>query len=263
MKLMEVQTWRVVAVLAMSISMLAGCKPRNEPVDNKQVSVQEQKIDSIPLIQSKTIDMEVLKSESCMAEGCTQYNLQTVDTNVDWINQYFDARIKKAEPTAFSAEPNEKVNVGDDSTAGLSQSSLSVRYISQWYKVATFIVNSYTYSAGAAHGLYHKEYVNFDLGKEQRISLQDVLVKGAEKKVVDELYNANASWLNDHSILREKLQLSDNFYYGAEGIVFVYPLYELASYAEGMTELVLPYRVTQTLIKPEYLPSLPHYKKTN
>ena len=48
-------------------------------------------------------------------------------------------------------------------------------------------------------------------------------------------------------------------YYGANGLVFVYPLYELASYAEGMPELVLPYYATAQLIKLEYLPSLPQY----
>ena len=262
MKLMHVKAWAIVSSVAISISLLTGCKPRNEPVrDDTQSVVQEEKLDSIPLIQSKTIEMNVLKPEACLVEGCTQYNLQTVETNVDWINQYFDDRIKKAQPAAFSPEPNEKVNIAEGSNAGVSQSSMSIRYMSQWYKVATFIAYSYTYSAGAAHGLYHTEYVNFDLGQQKRISLQDILQKGAEKKVVDELYNANSIWLHDHSITREKLQLSDNFYYGPEGIVFVYPLYELASYAEGMTELVLPYRVSQALFKPEYLPSLPSYKK--
>jgi len=133
--------------------------------------------------------------------------------------------------------------------------------LSQWYKVATFIVDSYTYSAGAAHGLYHKEFVNFDLSLQKRIALQDILIKGTERKVLDALYSANANWLNDHAITRDKLQLSDNFYYGVDGLVFVYPLYELASYAEGMPELILPYRVSQAVIKPEYLPSLPNYKK--
>ena len=58
-------------------------------------------------------------------------------------------------------------------------------------------------------------------------------------------------------ITRDKLQLSDNYYYGVNGIVFVYPLYELTSYAEGMPELKLPYQTAKDLIKPEYLPSLP------
>ncbi|WP_416202534.1 RsiV family protein [Acinetobacter sp. ANC 4558] len=256
---MKVQTWGVVTAMVLSIGLLTGCKPRNEPVIDKAESVQQEKLNQIPLIQSKTVTVELAKPEVCVESGCTQFNLQTVNTNVDWINEYFDNRIKKTEPIAFSTEPNEKVNLSAKD-ASLNQSSMTVRYMNQWYNIATFVINSYTFNSGAAHGLSHAEYVNFDLTHKKRISLQDILIQGVEGKVINALYDANSNWLNDHSITREKLQLSDNFYYGADGIVFVYPLYELASYAEGMTELVLPYQVSQVLIKPEYLPSLPNYK---
>lgn len=262
MKPINIKALSIATAVAISMSFLAGCKPRNEPVSDAQaVREDNNSSTSTLLIQSKTVEMKLPKSEACNTDGCTQYDIQTVETNADWINTYFEDRVKKADPVAFSTEPNEKVNLGDGSTAGLSQSSIAVRYISQWYNVATFAIASYTYNAGAAHGLYHTEYVNFDLSQKKRISLQDILVKGAEKKVLNELYDANSIWLSQHSIERDKLQLSDNFYYGANGIVFVYPLYELASYAEGMTELTLPYSVSQPLFKPQYLPSLPNYKK--
>lgn len=245
-----------------SISLLTACQPRNEPVQdsdkNKQAAAV--KTDSIPLIESKAAAMKLTKPEACDAEGCTQYSIQTVETNVDWINQYFAERIQKADPIAFSTAPNEKVNLAEGAEPGLGQSTTSVRYISQWGKIATFALESYTYTAGAAHGMYHVEYVNFDLKAKKRLALQDVLLKGAEAKVLSALYDANSMWLEEHNIERGKLQLSDNFYYGASGIVFVYPLYELASYAEGMTELNLPYQMTKGMFKPEYLPNLPNYE---
>lgn len=248
-------------VLSCSVALFAGCKPRNEPVEDQTNNAKQESPVQVPLIQAKTIEMKINKPEACDQDGCTQYDIQTVETNVDWINTYFAERIKKAQPMAFSVEPNQPVKMGEGSVAGLSQSSVAVRYLSQWYNVATFKIDSYSYNAGAAHGMYHTEYVNFDLSQKKRISLQDALVKGAEPKVVSQLYDANATWLSDHQIERNKLQLSDNFYYGVKGIVFVYPLYELASYAEGMTELVLPYPVSQSLFKAQYLPSLPNYKK--
>ena len=91
------------------------------------------------------------------------------------------------------------------------------------------------------------------------MALQDIMLPNSEAKMTEELFNHNYNWLNEHDISREKFKLSDNFYYGANGLVFVYPLYELASYAEGMPELVLPYYATAQLIKLEYLPSLPQY----
>lgn len=245
-----------------SMGALTACQPRNEPVQDKEKSAQAKPVqaESIPLIQSKAVTMKLNKPEACDAEGCTQYAIQTVETNVDWINQYFTDRIKKADPIAFSTEPNEKVNLAEGSEAGLSQSSTAVRYISQWGHIATFALESYSYSAGAAHGMSHVEYVNFDLKAKKRLALQDVLIKGNETKVLDGLFDANAVWLANHEISRSKLQLSDNFYYGANGIVFVYPLYELASYAEGMSELKLPYQMAKGLFKPEYFPNLPNYE---
>lgn len=247
---------------ALSFSLLAACQPRNEPVKDKEsrAAAQTVKAESIPLIESKTVKMQLTKPEACDAQGCTQYAIQTVETNVDWINQYFAERIKKADPIAFSTAPNEKVNLSEGSAAGLSQSSTAVRYISQWGHIATFALESYSYSAGAAHGMSHTEYVNFDLKAKKRLALQDILVKGAEAKVLDRLFDANSMWLESHEVERAKLQLSDNFYYGANGIVFVYPLYELASYAEGMSELKLPYQMAKGLFKPEYFPNLPNYE---
>lgn len=245
-----------------SIGALTACQPRNEPVADKDGAKQvaTAQAEGIPLIQSKAVPMTLTKPEACDAEGCTQYSIQTVETNVDWINQYFAERIKKADPIAFSTAPNEKVNLSEGSEAGLSQSSTAVRYISQWGHIATFALESYSYSAGAAHGMSHVEYVNFDLKAKKRLALQDVLVKGTEAKVLDGLFDANSMWLANHDIEQSKLQLSDNFYYGANGIVFVYPLYELASYAEGMSELTLPYQMAKGLFKPEYFPNLPNYE---
>ena len=251
--------WAVSAVVL--IGSLTACHPRNEPVEGETTEQKPAVVaDAIPLIQSKSVAMQLPKAQACDAEGCTQYTIQTVETNVDWINQYFTDRIKKADPIAFSTEPNQKIDLSDKTDAGLSQSTTSVRYISQWGHIATFAIESYTYAAHAAHGMSHVEYVNFDLKAKKRLALQDVLVKGADAKVISALFDANYMWLDSHDIERSKLQLSDNFYYGANGIVFAYPLYELASYAEGMPELKLPYFMAKGLFKPEYLPSLPNYE---
>ncbi|WP_154019437.1 RsiV family protein, partial [Acinetobacter baumannii] len=118
---------------------------------------------------------------------------------------------------------------------------------------------TYSYSAGAAHGMSHQEFVNFDLLNKKHITVEELIKPDVEKQLVDALFDANTNWLQEHNISREKLQLSDNFYYGANGIVFVYPIYELASYAEGMSELTLPYFEAAKYIKPEYLPSVPNY----
>ncbi|MEG2724133.1 MAG: RsiV family protein, partial [Acinetobacter sp.] len=106
-------------------------------------------------------------------------------------------------------------------------------------------------------GMSHQEFVNFDLSTKKNVPVSQLIKADMTQKLRDELYASNQNWLENHDIKKDKLQLSDNYYYGVNGIVFVYPLYELASYAEGMSELTLPYYTAKQFIKAEYLPSLP------
>lgn len=234
----------IVAVIA-----LTGCQPKKDTTNEKD------KVD-IPLIQAKVIAVKIPKQKVCLEDGCTNYDLQNVETNQKWIDEYFLNRMKKAEPNGFSnlADQQIKVAAGEPS---LNESSTYVRFVGQNYNLATFAIQTYSYSAGAAHGMSHQEFVNFDLSNKKHITVAELLKPEMNQKLRDELYAANQNWLDDHQIKKDQLQVSDNYYYGVNGIVFVYPLYELASYAEGMSELTLPYYSAKKFIKSEYLPSLP------
>mgnify|MGYP002662348434 CR=1 FL=1 len=236
----------------LTVIAMVGCQPKKE-----QSSATAEKVD-IPLIQAKVVAVKIPKQKLCLEDGCTSYDLQTVETKQKWIDEYFINRMKKAEPNAFANIADQKVKLPADEPS-LSESSTYVRFLGQNYNLATFAIQTYSYPAGAAHGIHHQEFVTFDLKQKKRLALQDIMLPNTEAKMTEELFNHNYNWLDEHDISREKFKLSDNFYYGANGLVFVYPLYELASYAEGMPELILPYYATEKLIKSEYLPSLPQY----
>ena len=252
------------SAVCLLVSVLSACQPHSDP-KQEQSTASELTVASsgvIPALQANTVALKLAQARVCDESGCTDYDFQTVQSNQKWIDDYFLARIKKSNPLAFETPTAAQKSVAssDVSTQQLNQASVMVRYIGQNDRLASFEMANFIYNAGAAHGMYHNEYVNFDLTRKQRIALQDLIVPGAEAKILDALFAANSMWLDDHAIKRDKLQLSDNFYYGAQGIVFVYPLYELASYAEGMTELLLPYHAVNKLIKAQYLPNLPSYK---
>lgn len=249
------------------LSFLSACQPSSKDTQvesaNNDVATQSQKV--TPALQSKTVPVKLQQASMCDESGCTEYEFQTVQTNQKWIDDYFLNRLKKTNPLPFEkSNPAQTTNQNQSDMqqqrAQASKTSNVVRYVGQNDRLATFELSSSIYNAGAAHGMYQNEYVNFDLSTQKRISLQDLIVAGSESKIIDALFLANSNWLSDHSIQREKLTLSDNFYYGTQGIVFVYPVYELASYAEGMSELVLPYSEVSKLIKAKYLPSLPVYQ---
>lgn len=243
---------------------LLGCQPKQPAQhDESQASIttaqhgQEKTVESY-WIEAKTRPMETAQKRVCEEEGCTDYAFQTIQTNHQWIDQYFEERIKKAYPVAFMSNPknNAEQEVAENK---LSQASARVRYMGQNQAIASFELSTRSYNAGAAHGSYHNEYVNFDLKNKKRISVDQLIVSGQQDALKNAVYNANLMWLSEHNIEREKFQLSDNFYYNGTGLVFVYPLYELASYAEGITELAVPFIRIKSLIRPQYLPQLPEY----
>lgn len=248
--------------LLSSMLMVSACQEKPAPQAEQAATATQHA--QIPLIQAKVERVNVVKKQFCDEDGCTQYDLQTVKSNVPWLDEYFLNRIKKDVPGAFEKDQNhaQAESEAQSSPKGLNQNSIYVRFISQQNNLATFVIQTYTYAAGAAHGMYHNEYVKFDLSTQKRLALTDILKPNVEAKVAEQLYDANANWLIQKDITRDKLQLSDNYYYGVNGLVFVYPLYELTSYAEGMPELKLPYQVAKDLIKAEYLPSLPQVEAT-
>ena len=213
----------------------------------------------IVLIDAKTVAVQLPQNEVCTVDGCTQYDFQNIQTGIAWIDDYFLDRLKKMDPVAFEKAKNLEQNTDNQKLPSISQAN--IRFLGQNKNLATFVMHTYTYPAGAAHGMYHEEYVNFDLKNKKRITVQDLVQKESEAKLVQALYEYNQNWLLEKEIKAEDLKLSDNFYYGAQGIVFVYSLYDLASYADGMSELLLPYHAVEDLINPEYLPSLPQFPK--
>ncbi|MBF7684357.1 DUF3298 domain-containing protein [Acinetobacter sp. B10A] len=238
--------------LACGVIFISGCQKQNtEQEATKTASAPAEKV-ALPAVSAKTVSVALPQKVYCESDECTAYSIESVDTNLPWVNEYFAQRLKKDAPLAFAKSPH--VVAKETSESDINQSNYSVRFIAQNYHLITFVLESDSYSAGAAHGMYHKEYVIFDLNTQKRVTMSDLYSTDQQMKVYQALYSANEPWLKEHGIEAGKLEPTDNFYYGQDGLVFVYPLYELASYAEGMTELTLPYVDAKTLINPQYLP---------
>lgn len=251
MKAQAFKTMLFAGTLGLATLTMLGCQPEPEVVEQTAPAKQEA---HIPLIQAQAEAIPDVQSVMCEKEGCTRYNFLSVKTNVDWIDAYFLERIKRAEPVAFQAQKQAKPE--DIDINSLDQRSIRVGYLGQQNNFATFIIKNYQFKTGSEFGLYHHEYVNFDLLKQKRLALEDILKKGAEAKLLDALYESNLLWLQAHDIEKAQLKLSDNYYFNAQGLVMVYPLYEMADYTTGMPELKVPYDDLTELLKAEYLPNL-------
>lgn len=86
----------------MTVVVLVGCQPKQDQTTKVEKN-------DIPLIQAKVVTVKIPKQKVCLEDGCTNYDLQTVETNQKWIDDYFVNRMKKAEPNAFADLPDQQV----------------------------------------------------------------------------------------------------------------------------------------------------------
>ncbi|WON93855.1 MULTISPECIES: DUF3298 and DUF4163 domain-containing protein [unclassified Sphingobacterium] len=110
---------------------------------------------------------------------------------------------------------------------------------------------------GGAHGDHFTLYSNFDRQSNKPISIDDVIQKENKDKFVKiaEQYFRKQEGLSDDDSFNGKyffedgkFSLADNFTFEKDDILFYYNVYEIKSYAEGNTELRIPYTTFKHLI---------------
>ena len=133
---------------------------------------------------------------------------------------------------------------------GLS-SSISSR-VSQIYhfneRYISFTQQNYDYTGGA-HGMPYWIPHTFDLETGAELGLSDIVANSEEelKEIVTaeftKMYNAEPGmyWENAIESVHEWTNLESAFYLSKEGLVIYYGPYDLASYAAGFQEIVVPY----------------------
>jgi len=116
--------------------------------------------------------------------------------------------------------------------------------------------------AGGAHGNANVWYLNLDTANGRRLALADVLVEGAVPRLtaISERYFRKERELSPNADLKAagfwwpdgRFHLNENFGIQDQSLVFFYNQYEIASYADGPTEIEIPFREIRELLRPEY-----------
>lgn len=127
------------------------------------------------------------------------------------------------------------------------------------FKHATFLSasNSTTAYTGGAHPLNSRKYINITRDGKRITSLdffvtdQAKLTELAEKQFRAQQNIPPKQNLSDagFSFENDRFYLPENYGFNENGIVFYYNSYEIASYAQGPTELVIPYSVLEGICK--------------
>ncbi len=112
--------------------------------------------------------------------------------------------------------------------------------------------------SGGAHPNHNDEYLNWNIRADKTISLDDLLINDYETQLThiaetifrkDENLSKDQS-LADYNFENNTFALNNNFQITPDGINFFYNSYEIKSYAEGTTDLLIPYTAIKKLLRP-------------
>jgi len=129
-------------------------------------------------------------------------------------------------------------------------------------QIITIETFNYAYTGGA-HGNYGTVFYNFDVATGAIIDLKKLLVvnyESALKAIAEPLFKkayleegmtkySEAGFYFEHDVFT----LTDNFAITKEGLKFVYNPYEVAPYALGQQEIIIPYTSLKEVIRKDGL----------
>ncbi len=119
------------------------------------------------------------------------------------------------------------------------------------------------YWTGMAHGIKGSQFLIWDNASEKGLTIDNLLLSGAGHKFDAALRDAHASWLSQHASAIDDIpgfkrmwpySASDNVALTDLGLLVKYQPYEIAPYAWGEPELLIPYSKLDGILKPKYLP---------
>ena len=189
-------------------------------------------------------------------EGEVNISLLGLKTNVAWLNDLlwselvkndFGENVSKTRDQMLSKYKtiwnDVKESLEKEPELGFS-SNTWMMFVGQKEKLATFAIRYYSYTGGA-HGLGGSEYLTIDMTTHKVLMLSDII----EQKKLPEVKELLWSFYTDYGRIKDEeaftkktdFDVSKNFYLAHDGIHFIYHEYEIASYAEGEQDLVIPW----------------------
>jgi len=122
--------------------------------------------------------------------------------------------------------------------------------------IITILMNSYSFTGGA-HGYASTAYLNFDKKQGAELDNWDLFddlegfEKYAEAKFREQEKIPEDGNINDTGFMFESdsFHLPNNIGYTPDGLKLIYNQYEVASYADGPIELILPYNEVNRYLK--------------
>ena len=236
-------------------------------VENTQLKAEKEKAEKVipaifaekDVIFEKVEKIKYSKSQErwfSSDEGEVNISLLGLKTNVAWLNDLlwselvkndFGENVSKTRDQMLSKYKtiwnDVKESLEKEPELGFSRNTWMM-FVGQKEKLATFAIRYYSYTGGA-HGLGGSEYLTIDMTTHKVLTLSDII----EQKKLPEVKELLWSFYTDYGRIKDEeaftkktdFDVSKNFYLAHDGIHFIYHEYEIASYAAGEQDLVIPW----------------------
>jgi peptidoglycan-N-acetylmuramic acid deacetylase PdaC-like protein/uncharacterized protein DUF3298 len=116
-------------------------------------------------------------------------------------------------------------------------------------EIISIAINSYL-NTGGAHGNMNVTFLNFNPKTGDVLTFDDLFTnKGDLTKAVKPFFDEKTKAENTAYFFGEDFHLPGNIGFNDEGIIFFYNVYEIASYADGITEFTIPFKDIDSFLK--------------
>ena len=271
----------ILALILTALFTVAGCEDKEAKAtiaqqtqtiaqltaENTQLKAEKEKAEKVipaifaekDVIFEKVEKIKYSKSQErwfSSDEGEVNISLLGLKTNVAWLNDLlwselvkndFGENVSKTRDQMLSKYKtiwnDVKESLEKEPELGFSSNTWMI-FVGQKEKLATFAIRYYSYTGGA-HGLGGSEYLTIDMTTHKVLTLSDII----EQKKLPEVKELLWSFYTDYGRIKDEdaftkktdFDVSKNFYLAHDGIHFIYHVYEIASYAAGEQDLVIPW----------------------
>ncbi|MFW6309019.1 MAG: DUF3298 and DUF4163 domain-containing protein [bacterium] len=196
---------------------------------NEDINIEEENVDletdtvkislEIPIIEGFTNDLFQEKINTSLKHELIDFAYQLHEQSEDTYDDFLDK---------------------DLFNKFVAQNSFVVERYEQYIS----IILKYNQYQGGAHGLQWQQSYTFDLKEEKQLELKDLIdVDNYQEKITKEICQQIKGQSDDY--FDENIDSFDenSFYVTENGIVIYYAVYEIAPYALGIPEFLIPWSI--------------------
>lgn len=244
---------RILLLLAICITFASCQKDKKEEIETKALDFQAKSFEkktALPCKGEICADVKITIPEASnvpiVADSINKKIFNTVRGIVYFGEKPYDGKNYEEIMTSFINSYEELKKEFPDETLGWeAKIDAKVDYSSD--KVLNIKLNHYTYTGGA-HGYEGNRSLLFNPETGKELTRKDFLKDEAGFKAFAEnefrkKYKIPAGAINATGLMfeNEVFELPQNIFFTKNGLLLYYNTYEVASYADGAKELLLPY----------------------